>query len=50
MDEQDPLSGHPGHLSIEQAHILEKFKAELGKEGYYDPVKHDDATCLFVIP
>ena len=29
---------------------MEKFKIELGKEGYYDPLKHDDATCLSVPP
>ncbi|KAL8277621.1 hypothetical protein RQP46_010053 [Phenoliferia psychrophenolica] len=43
---KDPLSGHPGHLSPEQSHILEKFKVELTAEGFYDPEKHDDPALL----
>lgn len=46
---QDPLSGHPGHLSVEQNHILGKFKAELTAEGYLDTNKFDDAMLLYVV-
>lgn len=42
------MSGHPGHLSIEQGHTLEKFKSELAAEGYYDPSRHDDPMLLSV--
>lgn len=43
---KDPLSGHPGHLSPEQQHKLDKFKEELAAEGLYDPAKFDDAYLL----
>ncbi|KAM0749641.1 hypothetical protein T439DRAFT_314976 [Meredithblackwellia eburnea MCA 4105] len=43
---KDPLSGHPGHLSVEQTHILEKFKKELAEEGFYNPEKNDDPALL----
>ncbi|KDE08705.1 hypothetical protein MVLG_01161 [Microbotryum lychnidis-dioicae p1A1 Lamole] len=43
---RDLLSGHPGHLSVEQQHILEKFKKELSEAGYYDPAKNDDPELL----
>jgi hypothetical protein len=43
---KDPLSGHVGHLTVEQQHILDKFKKELEAAGYYDPKRHDDATLL----
>ncbi|SCV72545.1 BQ2448_4082 [Microbotryum intermedium] len=43
---RDLLSGHPGHLSVEQQHILDKFKKELAEAGYYDPAKNDDPELL----
>lgn len=43
---QDLLSGHPGHLTPEQEHKLEQFKAEITAEGLYDPAKFDDAYLL----
>jgi hypothetical protein len=33
-------------LTVEQQHILDKFKKELEAAGYYDPKRHDDATLL----
>ncbi|KZT62209.1 hypothetical protein CALCODRAFT_426747 [Calocera cornea HHB12733] len=43
---KDPLSGHLGHLSPEQQHILGKFRTELEQEGVFVPERHDDATLL----
>ncbi|EJU05991.1 hypothetical protein DACRYDRAFT_19327 [Dacryopinax primogenitus] len=43
---KDPLSGHPGHLSPEQQHILSKFRTELEEDSVFVPERHDDATLL----
>ncbi|KAG9096984.1 cytosolic factor, phosphatidylinositol/phosphatidylcholine transfer protein [Ceratobasidium sp. 370] len=43
---KDPLSGHVGHLTPEQEHILGKFKTELTDAGYFVPERHNDATLL----
>lgn len=40
------MSGHPGHLNVEQNHKLGKFKEELIAEGYLDTDKFDDAMLL----
>ena len=40
------MSGHPGHLNVEQNHILSKFKQELTAEGYLDTEKFDDTMLL----
>lgn len=62
ITEKDPLSGRVGHLSVEQAQTLAKFKTELEADGFFKEgtgqvkadiygggltgASHDDATLL----
>ena len=41
-----PLPGRLGNLTVEQQHILEKFRKTLQDEGHFVPERHDDATLL----
>ncbi|QRW01645.1 hypothetical protein RhiLY_00642 [Ceratobasidium sp. AG-Ba] len=43
---RDPLAGHVGHLTPEQAQTLETFRKEITAEDYFVPERHDDATLL----
>lgn len=43
---RDPLSGHVGHLTDDQAKALKQFREELTEAKYYDKNRHDDATLL----
>ncbi|KDQ14209.1 hypothetical protein BOTBODRAFT_159723 [Botryobasidium botryosum FD-172 SS1] len=42
----DPLAGRVGHLTVEQQHILDKFRTMLQEQGLFDPKRHDDPTLL----
>lgn len=44
--EYKPAEGHLGNLTVQQQHILQKFRKQLEEEDLYVPERHDDATLL----
>lgn len=44
--EYKPAEGHLGNLTVQQQHILQKFRKQLEEEGLYVPERHDDTNLL----
>ena len=41
-----PLPGRLGNLTVEQQHILDKFRKAIQEEGWFVPERMDDAMLL----
>ncbi|KAI0693461.1 CRAL-TRIO domain-containing protein [Cytidiella melzeri] len=41
-----PLPGRLGNLTVEQQHVLTKFRTQIQEEGWFVPERMDDATLL----